>query len=480
MHRIRCTGATRRVAPALPWVARSAYHSVMESPISARRARSAGVARFTGLTFLLSLALLVGVGPAAAQQPPAASSGDYDAVWITLGADAFAAANRAWPRRAVGAGLPSLAEAQGVVLTRLRRDEVDALADQIHQELRRCGGFRQHATLEAGLAELARVALPRRDVETIPLLIDQPWWVEQVAGAIDEAQILATIGALSTSFNNRYHAHPSGTAAATWIRDLWAGYAAGRPEVTVSLVTHPTTPQPSVILVLPGSTLPDEVVVLGGHLDSTASGSGNPNFLAPGADDNASGIATLSEVVRVALAAGLRPQRSIHVMAYAAEEIGLVGSGDIAADYDAAGVDVVAMLQQDMTDYFGSDEDIALISDYTNATLNAFLVDLLETYQPSLLWTSTACGYGCSDHYSWHSNGYPASFAFEARMGQHNPWIHTTSDTVATLGNSAAHAAKFARLAAAFLVEVGLDGPTALFVDGFESADTSAWSETDP
>lgn len=452
----------------------------MESPISARRTRSAALPRVPGLAFLLTLALLAGVGPAAAQQPPATLADGNDEVWITLGSDAFAAANRAWPRRAFGAALPDLAAAPGVVLTRLRREEIDELADQIHQELRRCGGFRQHATLAAGLAELARVALPRRDVETIPLLIDQPYWVQQVAGAIDEAQILATISTLSTNFNNRYHAHPSGTAAATWIRDLWAGYAAGRPEVTVQLVTHPTTPQPSVILVLPGTTLADEVVVLGGHLDSTAPGSWNPDFLAPGADDNASGIATLSEVVRVALAAGFQPQRSIHVMAYAAEEIGLEGSADIAGDYDAAGIDVVAMLQQDMTDYHGSTEDIALISDYTNATLNAFLVDLLETYQPSLLSTSTACGYGCSDHYSWHSYGYPASFAFEARMGEHNPWIHSTSDTVATLGNSAAHAAKFARLAAAFLVEVGLDDSPSIFADGFESAGTGNWSETFP
>ena len=65
-------------------------------------------------------------------------------------------------------------------------------------------------------------------------------------------------------------------------------------------------------------------------------------------------------------------------------------------------------------------------------------------------------------------------------MGQHNPWIHTTSDTVATLGNSAAHAAKFARLAAAFLVEVGLDDSPSIFADGFESAGTGNWSETFP
>ena len=95
--------------------------------------------------------------------------------------------------------------------------------------------------------------------------------------------------------------------------------------------------------------------------------------------------------------------------------------------------------------------------------------------QPST-WSTTACGYACSDHASWHNKGYPAAFAFESRFGQHNPQIHRPTDSVATLGASAAHALKFAQLATSFLLEAGSDGPEVLFIDGFESGDTSAWT----
>ena len=65
-------------------------------------------------------------------------------------------------------------------------------------------------------------------------------------------------------------------------------------------------------------------------------------------------------------------------------------------------------------------------------------------------------------------------------MGESDPWIHTSNDTLVNLDHSAAHAAKFARLAAAFLVEAAVDGPVLPFADGFESGDTSAWNPTLP
>jgi bacterial leucyl aminopeptidase len=416
------------------------------------------------------LAAMLSAGPAAAG----------DDVWITLGADAFASASSLFVSGAEGRPLPRLSEAKGVVLTRVPRSGLDALSARLHGDFRRCGGFIAHESLEEGLAELARVSSASLTAGGAGFTIDQPQWVQQVAGAVEEAQIFNTMTALSTGFANRYHAHASGTAAVNWIRDLWIGYAAGRPGVTVELVTHPNTPQRSVVLKIPGTTLANEVVILGGHLDSIAPGTSNPNFSAPGADDDASGIATISEAARVLLASDFQPQRTLHIIGYAAEEVGLRGSTHLAATYQAAGVNVVAVLQQDLTDYHGSDEDVAFLTDFTNVNLTAFLVNLLETYQPDLAWTTTACGYACSDHAPWFNRGYPTSFAAEARVGEDNPWIHTTSDTVATLGNSAAHAVKFARLAAAFLVEAGHDGlpSNELFSDGFETGNTAAWSRT--
>ena len=80
-----------------------------------------------------------------------------------------------------------------------------------------------------------------------------------------------------------------------------------------------------MILTIQGTTFPSEVVVLGGHQDSIA-GSNCTTSRSPGADDDASGIATLSEVIRAAMALGYQPERTVKFMAYAAEEVGLRGS----------------------------------------------------------------------------------------------------------------------------------------------------------
>ncbi|NJL27584.1 MAG: M20/M25/M40 family metallo-hydrolase [Thermoanaerobaculia bacterium] len=219
----------------------------------------------------------------------------------------------------------------------------------------------------------------------------------------------------------------------------------------------------------------------GGHLDSKRTNADNTlsTTLAPGADDNASGVAALSEALRVLLANGFVPDRTVKFMGYAAEEVGLLGSGDIAAAHLAAGTNVVGVMQFDMTDYNGSIEDIVFISDNTNAALTAFVADLVETYQPELQWTTTACGYACSDHASWHNRGYPAVFPFEARFGQHNQTIHTANDTLATLGNATDHALKFAKVAVSFAVEAGSgsscsvngDCDDGLFCNGAETCD---------
>ena len=111
------------------------------------------------------------------------------------------------------------------------------------------------------------------------------------------------------------------------------------------------------------------------------------------------------------------------------------------------------MLNLDMTNYKGSVEDIFFISDNTNAAQNAFLGKLVAAYT-GYSWAATRCGYGCSDHASWTKNGFSASAAFEAKMGEDNPNIHTAKDTFAQTGGRAAHSLKFAKLAVAYIVEM--------------------------
>ena len=74
----------------------------------------------------------------------------------------------------------------------------------------------------------------------------------------------------------------------------------------------------NVIAELPGSDKADEVVILGGHLDSW--------HAATGATDNAIGCAVMMEAVRILSAIGVKPRRTIRVALWSGEEQGLFGS----------------------------------------------------------------------------------------------------------------------------------------------------------
>jgi len=342
----------------------------------------------------------------------------------------------------VPAGTHVIESADGVAVVALHEDQLDALARRMHED-GRCGGFMAHDTEADALGDL-HVAKEN----PVDYTLDRAPVVAAVVPRLDKDRIATTIRELS-AFPNRYFQSPSGVEAAKWLQQRWRSFTS-RTDVTVELVRH-AWEQPSVVMTIPGTTRASEVVVIGGHLDSISLG--RSAGTAPGADDDASGIATLTEVARVLLAADYRPARTLVFMGYAAEEVGLRGSQAIARDFKQRGVNVVGALQLDMTAYQGSEKDIWLMKDFTSAAQNTFLTHLDEVYVGATLGLD-ACGYACSDHASWHRNGVPVSMPFESRMRDRNKKIHTRDDTLETSGNNADHAVKFARLAAAYAVEL--------------------------
>lgn len=76
---------------------------------------------------------------------------------------------------------------------------------------------------------------------------------------------------------------------------------------------------------IPGSDLKDEIVMLGGHMDSWHSGTG--------ATDNAAGVAVAMEAVRILQALGLKPRRTIRIALWSGEEQGLLGSRAYVAEH---------------------------------------------------------------------------------------------------------------------------------------------------
>ncbi len=331
---------------------------------------------------------------------------------------------------------------------RVAPERLPELGAFMHEKFGRCGGFFAHGSRLEAEADLRESVVRAAAAYTL----DQQAVVAPLVGQVKESQLRAVIEGLA-AHHTRYYQHDAGVAAAKWLQARWQASAAALPGASAQLVTHASWRQPSVVLTFPGSETPDEVVVLGGHLDSIGGMWGGGDRRAPGADDNASGIAVLSEAARILSQAGWRPKKTVQFMGYAAEEVGLRGSKEIADRYAREGKKVVGVIQLDMTNFRGSADAIYLLSDNVDPALTAFLGRLVETYSGVPL-QSTACGYACSDHASWTRAGFPASAAFESAVGNMNPNIHTPRDTLDNSGGTAEHSVAFAKLAVAFAVEL--------------------------
>lgn len=330
----------------------------------------------------------------------------------------------------------------------------DEGAQIVHENVLQHGpGYVYKSTLEDALESLStNVYEPQRNAV---FTIDQEGTVEVALEVIDPAFIEADILALQ-AYGTRYHTRPSAEQAVLDLKDKWEAMIAdyGRTDISVQVVTHVNTPMPSLILTFQGNDFPDDYIIVGGHIDSI---NHSNNDDAPGADDNASGIATLTEMLRALLAVGYLPEKTVEIMAFAAEEIGLVGSAEIAQQYATENKNVLAMVQFDMTNYQGSTADVYITEDdYNSSNLNGFLISLMDYYNSSgdhqFTYATTVCNYGCSDHYSWAQQGFETAFPFESSFGEHNNNIHTSNDLYSVSG-TANHAEKFAKLGVEFIIE---------------------------
>jgi leucyl aminopeptidase len=101
------------------------------------------------------------------------------------------------------------------------------------------------------------------------------------------------------------------------------------------------------------------------------------------------------EALRVLAAAGYAPKNTLEFHFYSGEEGGLLGSRDIFNNYASNSVDVLAVVNQDMTGY-SPNNVIAVYTDYVNTALTNFVKTLVPVYS-SLPLSLDKCGYGCSD-----------------------------------------------------------------------------------
>jgi len=262
-----------------------------------------------------------------------------------------------------------------------------------------------------------------------------------------EEHLLSVAKHLST-YRTRSANSETGVQAVQWLKAEYEKRIADLPPARKALFSieyfnHTSWRQPSLIVKMKGTT--DEIVVLGGHIDSTASGG-----IAPGADDDASGSSSVLEAFTIiAKYSTFVPKKNVEFHAYAAEEMGLLGSRAIAQDYKRQNKKVFAMMQLDMTGYNPRNTNkIGVITNGVNAPLTEFSQKIITEYCKIGYIRRTLFG-GTSDHASWLSAGYRAAFPFEAVT---NPHIHTARDTIEQLDFK--NAIEWVKLAVGTIVEL--------------------------
>jgi carboxypeptidase Q len=129
------------------------------------------------------------------------------------------------------------------------------------------------------------------------------------------------------------------TVAADKLSAALAGGATVRVTMKISSQWLPDAGSHNVIGEIRGSEFPDQIILVGGHLDSWD--------IAPGAHDDGSGVVQSIEVLRLFKVLGLKPRHTLRCVLFTAEENGLAGALKYAELAKAAGEKHVFAIETD-------------------------------------------------------------------------------------------------------------------------------------
>ncbi len=167
---------------------------------------------------------------------------------------------------------------------------------------------------------------------------------------------------------------------------------------------------------IPGSEKPDEVVILGGHIDSWDLGTG--------ATDNGTGIMAVLEAARALKAVGVKPKRTIRFVLFSGEEEGLHGSRAYVKAHEKEMPKISGVLIHDMGT--GKVKSIGLQGRYD---LREMMEKVVEPFKDAVnleeLSMRVMMG---TDHLSFLPHGVPA-FAVVQDPAEYRKTHHTESDT---------------------------------------------------
>jgi len=185
--------------------------------------------------------------------------------------------------------------------------------------------------------------------------------------------------------------------------------------------------QYNVIATLTGTTFPNEYCVVGAHYDCYTKDV-DLFTTSPGANDNASGVSATLEIARLMQKRSFRPTSTVQFVAFAAEELGLLGSSDFAAKAASAHKTIKMMLNFDMIAHWpgtNPSEWTINIIDYDNSKSLSSKAQSTCLLYTKLKTINDNTNYNRSDSYLFYRYGYPAVFFASAAA---DDTYHTIAD----------------------------------------------------
>lgn len=189
----------------------------------------------------------------------------------------------------------------------------------------------------------------------------------------------------------------------------------------------------NVAFILKGTdpVLSNEYVLVGAHYDHLGMGGEGSGSRVPdesaihyGADDNASGVASLLELARYFAANKSLASRSIIFVAFGAEEMGIIGARYFTEHSPVPVKSIKAMINMDMVGRLVEGNSVINISGTGTSNVTDSLINI---YEKNRIFTIKRVpdGYGPSDHAAFYTAGVPVSFITTGAHGDY----HTPQDS---------------------------------------------------
>jgi beta-phosphoglucomutase-like phosphatase (HAD superfamily) len=278
--------------------------------------------------------------------------------------------------------------------------------------------------------------------------------IQALVAQVDPARLSASVAELA-AFGTRFSHAPAVRQVPAWVRAqlLARGYKAGKDVRYQPFALDGGPPQRNVLCGPNPKTSARGLILVCAHYDSISE---SPATSAPGADDDASGVAALIEIAR--LLRGVALKRGVLLAAFGGEEQGLFGSAACAeiAAREKWPIDLV--VNMDMIAYkdAGSAPRVTVEYDHGNrhpgndAAAKAFGLTMAQAARDYTSLEVVHTDIWSSDYMPFEAKGYACIGAYDA---DENPHYHKTGDTPDTL--DPAHFAEVVRMVLATILVVG-------------------------